>query len=49
MVISVDAAYRILGEAVLVPLAYAIAIALRDRVLRCAAGMDPWHYYLLRS
>jgi len=38
MVISLNVAYRILSEAVLVPLAYAIAMALRDRVLRCAAG-----------
>jgi len=37
---SVDAAYRILGEAALVPLAYAIARSLRDRVLSVIMGMS---------
>ena len=36
--VPVDAAYRLFGEAVPVPLAYAIARTLRDKVLRRVAG-----------
>jgi DNA (cytosine-5)-methyltransferase 1 len=38
VVVPLDAAYRLFGEAVSVPLAYAIARALRDKVLRRVAG-----------